>query len=332
MSESFEIDPRAIKELELLDAAASDVNNEITAKKWLKQAPIFAQRHNTIEKIPGFWATVLDNAAMELEGAITSKDSEILANALTKIDVGRPEIPASAKPTDEGIEAFGEPRSVSITFHFKQNDFLSDSVLSKNFYWRRGKDGSSSLVSDPIKINWKQGKDVTHGLTDAAYVLWEAQKKAGHLDGVFSGETHKKRDAASKALPQYKTLAGMLEKEYQSEDVEAAGATSFFNFFSYRGRWISAAENAEATSEVRAKRAAALAGKDDDDEDDEDEEDFEFAEEDVETFAPGHEIALNIADDIFPDAINYFLADEIEIDSDVDLDSDEEDDDDVEMS
>lgn len=332
MAESFELDPRAIKELELLDAAASDVNNEITAKRWLMHAPIFAQRQKTIERIPGFWATVFDNAAIELEGAVTSKDSEVFAAALTNLTVSRPEIPSGAKPTDSGIEKFGEPRSINITFHFKQNEWFTDSALSKTFYWRRSKDGTTSLVSDPIKINWKQGKDITNGLTDAAYALWVAQKKGNQLDGVYEGEIHKKRDAAAKALPEYKTLAALLEKEY-SEEAEAAGATSFFNFFSYRGRWISAAENAEAFAEVKAKRAAALAGEDDDDEDEDDEEDFEIAEEDVETFAPGHEIALNIADDIFVDAINYFLADEIDIDSDVDLDSDEdEDDDDVEMS
>ncbi|KAK9420838.1 putative Nap family protein [Seiridium unicorne] len=330
-TEAFEIDPQAIKELQLLDAAAADVSNEITAKKWLLHAPIFAQRQKTIEKIPGFWATVLDNAAIELEGAITSRDSDIFSHALTKLEVSRPEIPAGAKPTDSGVEKFGEPRSVALTFHFKQNEWFTDSTLSKAFYWRRGKDGSSSLVSDPVKINWKPGKDITNGLTDAAYALWVAQKNGKQLDGVFSGDSHKARDAAAKALPEYKFLAKLLEKEY-SEEAEAAGATSFFNFFSYRGRWISAAENVEATNEVRAKRAAALAGQEDDDEDeDDDDEDFEFAEEDVETFAPGHEIALNIAEDIFPDAINYFLADEIEIDSDVDLDSDDEDDD-VEMS
>ncbi|KAF7537788.1 hypothetical protein G7054_g3481 [Neopestalotiopsis clavispora] len=81
---------------------------------------------------------------------------------------------------------------------------------------------------------------------------------------------------------------------------------------------------------LRAKRAAAEAGQDNGEESDDEDGDYEYAEEDVETFAPGHEIALNLADDIYPDAINYFLADEIDIDSDVDLDSD--DDEDVEMS
>ncbi|KAI0141986.1 nucleosome assembly protein [Pestalotiopsis sp. NC0098] len=330
MAESFEIDPQAIKELQLLDAAAADVNNEITAQRWLKHVPIFAQREKTIEKIPGFWATVLDNAAIELEGAITSKDSEIFAVALTKVEVNRPEIPAGAKASDSGVEHFGEPRSVGIAFHFKPNEWFSDAVLAKNFYWRRGKDGSSSLVSDPVKINWKPGKDVTNGLTDAAYTLWGAQKNAGQLDGVFAGDLQKKRDAAARALGEYQALKQLLEKEYDQDNDEILGATSFFNFFSYRGRWISAAENAESTAEVRAKRAAALAGQDNDDDSDDEDGDYEFAEEDVETFQPGHEIAVSIADDIFPDAINYFLADEIEIDSDVDCDSD--DDEDVEMS
>ncbi|KAF2994866.1 hypothetical protein E8E14_000526 [Neopestalotiopsis sp. 37M] len=314
--ESFEVDPQAIKQLQLLDAEVADVNNEILAQRWMKHQPIFEKRQKAIANIPGFWATVLDNASIELEGAITNKDSEIFANALTHIEVTRPEISV-------------EPRSVGIEFHFKPNEWFADSVLSKNFYWRRGKDGSSSLVSDPIKVNWKPGKDVTNGLTDAAYALWVAQKNAGMLDGVFAGEQQKKRDAAARALPEYKALAQLLEKEYNDE-ADFAGATSFFNFFSYRGRWISAAENAESTAEVRAKRAAAEAGQDNGEESDDEDGDYEYAEEDVETFAPGHEIALNLADDIYPDAINYFLADEIDIDSDVDLDSD--DDEDVEMS
>ncbi|KAF7533222.1 hypothetical protein G7054_g7259 [Neopestalotiopsis clavispora] len=220
--ESFEVDPQAIKQLQLLDAEVADVNNEILAQRWMKHQPIFEKRQKAIANIPGFWATVLDNASIELEGAITNKDSEIFANALTHIEVTRPEISV-------------EPRSVGIEFHFKPNEWFADSVLSKNFYWRRGKDGSSSLVSDPIKVNWKPGKDVTNGLTDAAYALWVAQKNAGMLDGVFAGEQQKKRDAAARALPEYKALAQLLEKEYNDE-ADFAGATSFFNFFSYRGR------------------------------------------------------------------------------------------------
>jgi hypothetical protein len=324
--ESIVIDPQAIKELELLDANLSDIDSELTAKKYLQMAPVLAQRQATIDKIPGFWAVVFDNAAAELEAAITPSDAEIFAKALVRVEVLRPEIPAGASFVDTGLEKFGEPRSVTINFHFRENEWFSDSLLSKTLYFRYTKDGSAGLSSDPVKINWKAGQDLTEGLTDAAYNLWAAQKQnpAQQLDAVLSKDARKARDAAAKALPEYSALAKLLVEKVN-------GAISFFNFFSYRGRWTSAAENVEATAEIRARRAAALAGQDQPEEDEDDGDDeYEFAEEDVETFPPGHDVAVTIAEDIWPDAIDYFFADSI--DSDIDLDEDEDEDEDVEMA
>ncbi|KAI1840407.1 hypothetical protein JX265_007169 [Neoarthrinium moseri] len=325
--ESVVIDPQAIKELQLLDAHLSDVDTEITAKQHLMNAPILAQRQSTIAKIPGFWAVVFDNAAAELEAAITPSDSEVFAKALTTVEVLRPEIPSGAKPTDLGLDKFGEPRSVTINFHFKENEWFSDSVLSKTLYYRHGKDRSAGLVSEPIKINWKAGKDLTEGLTDAAYALWATQKQnaSQQLDGALAGDARKARDAAAKELPEYKNVVKLLGEKVN-------GAISFFNFFSYRGRWTSAQENAEARAEVKARRAAALAGKDEEEEDeDEDFDELDFAEEDVETFPPGHDVAVSIADDIWPNAIDYFLADSIDSDLEIDDEDDEDEDEDVEM-
>ncbi|KAI9155576.1 putative nap family protein [Paramyrothecium foliicola] len=322
--DAIEIDPQALKELQLLDDTLSDIDAELMAKKVLQMAPVLTQRQQTIDKIPGFWAVVFDNAATELEAAITPADGEIFAKALTRLEVLRPEIPAGASHTDSGLDKFGEPRSVTINFHFKQNEWFSDSVLSKTLYFRYSTDGSTGLVSDPIKINWKAGKDLTEGLTDAAYELWTAQKQnpSQQLDGVLSSDARKARDAQAKELPQYKALAKLLEDKVD-------GAISFFNFFSYRGRWTSAAENKEATIKAKAHREAALAGKPVEEEDDED-EDYEFAEEDVETFPPGHDVAVTIAEDIWPDAIDYFFADTIDSDIEIDEDDDDEDED-VEM-
>ncbi|ROV96999.1 hypothetical protein VSDG_04057 [Cytospora chrysosperma] len=327
-AEEFVIEPQTIKELQLLEAALGDVDTEITAKQYLMTKDILAARQNTIAKIPKFWAVVFDHASSELEAAITSSDLEVFMAALQGIEVLRPEIPASATPSDVGLDKFGEPRSVTIRFHFSENAWFTDSVLEKSFYYRYGKDGSAGLVSDPIRINWKERKDLTEGLTDAAYAFWAAQKQSPdqNLDGVITGEARKARDTASRQMPEYKALTQRLE-------VSTSGAISFFNFFSYRGRWTSAAESVEAKAELLAKKQAALNGQAtaDDDEDDEDED---FPEEDVETFPAGHEVAVSIAEDIFPSAIDYFMADTI--DSDDELDGvevdDSEDDDDVEMS
>lgn len=328
-SEEFVIDATAIKELQLIEAGLSDVDTEITAKQWLMTRDILNARQSTISKIPGFWAVVFDHASSELEAAITGSDLAVFSHALKGIEVGRPEIPASASPSQVGLQHFGEPRSVTIRFHWSENEWFTDSVLEKSFFYRYGKDGSAGLVSEPVRINWKAGKDLTEGLTDAAYNFWAAQKQnpAQQLDGVLVGDARKARDAEARKIPEYKTLHDKLESATN-------GAISFFNFFSYRGRWTSAAESVEAKAELLAKRQGAQNGAEDDDDDDEDED---FPEEDVETFPAGHECAVSIAEDIFPSAIDYFMADTIDSDDEldginIDDNTDDEDDDDVEMS
>ncbi|KAJ3578802.1 hypothetical protein NPX13_g1758 [Xylaria arbuscula] len=65
---------------------------------------------------------------------------------------------------------------------------------------------------------------------------------------------------------------------------------------------------------------------DEDDEDDDDDEDF--TEEAVETFPAGHEVAVTIAEDVYPNAIDYFMGNTI--DSDIDLDEDDDEDEEME--
>jgi len=317
------IAPETIKELHLFEAAISDVDTEITAKQYLMSRDIFANRQQTISKIPSFWAVTFDNAATELEAAVTPADLEVFSAALTSVEVTRPEIPASAKPSDMGLDKFGEPRSLQFTFRFSENEWFSDKELTKIFYFRYGKDGSAGLVSEPIKINWKSPeKDLTQGLTDAALTLWNAQKSnpSQQLDGVLANDARHARDAAAKQLPEYQALVKKLETSVE-------GTISFFNFFSYRGRWISAAEHNEAKAELLAKRKAAQAGQDVDEEDDDD-EDEDFTEEAVETFPAGHEVAVTIAEDIYPNAIDYFMGNSI--DSDIEIDDDEDEDEEME--
>lgn len=331
MTSAEELDPALLKELNLLDAALSDVDIEVIAKQWLMTKDILAARQRTIAKIPGFWGEVFDNAISELEAPMTRTDIKIFTEALVALEVDRFEIPASAKPTDAGLANFGEPRSVKVTFHFKENEWFSDSKLEKTFYYRYDKTEDAGLVSEPLKIHWKPGKDVTEGLTDAVYALWQAQKAnpSQQLDAVLTREARKVRDAAARELPEYKALSELLQEHIST------GANSFFNFFSYRGRWVSAAESVEAKAEFMAKRQAAMAGQDEPEQEEEDDDD-EPAEEAVETFMTGHEAATALTDDVFPSAIDYFLADQIDIDGDFDDDDDDEDededDDDVEMS
>ncbi|KAI1756413.1 hypothetical protein F4782DRAFT_538106 [Xylaria castorea] len=314
------IDPQTIKELHLFEAAISDVDTEVTAKQYLMSRDIFAARQKTIAKIPSFWAVTFDNAASELEAAVTPADLEVFSAALTSVEVTRPEIPASARPSDLGLDKFGEPRSLQFTFRFGDNEWFADKALTKTFYFRYGKDGSAGLVSEPIKIGWKSPeKDLTQGLSDAALAFWNAQKAdaSQKLDGVLANDARHTRDAAAKKVPEYQSLAKKLENNVE-------GALSFFNFFSYRGRWISAAEHVEAKAELLAKRKAAQAGTEMEEDDDDNDDDEDFTEEAVETFPAGHEVAVTIAEDIFPNAIDYFMGNTIDSDSDLDLDEDED--------
>ncbi|KAI0407702.1 hypothetical protein F4802DRAFT_553006 [Xylaria palmicola] len=319
------IDPQTIKQLHLLESAISDVDTEVTAKQYLMSRDIFAARQKTISQIPSFWAVAFDNAASELEATVTPADLEVFSAALTSVEVTRPEIPAAATASDMGLDKFGEPRSLRFTFRFADNEWFADSELAKTFYFRYGKDGSAGLVSDPIKIHWKSAdKDLTQGLTDLALAFWNAQKAdaSQNLDGVLANDARHARDAAAKKLPQYQALADKLSNNGE-------GALSFFNFFSYRGRWISAAEHVQAKAELLAKRKAAQAGDEMEEEEDDDEDDDEdFTEEAVETFPAGHEVAVTIAEDIFPNAIDYFMGNTI--DSDLELDDDDDEDEEME--
>lgn len=330
MSQDFVVDPVAIRELQLIDASMNDVDTEITAKQFMLEKDILAARQQTINKIPAFWAIVFEHASSELECAITGADLNLFTKALTAVEIDRPEIPANAHPSHIGLAHFGEPRSVTIRFHFKPNDVIADSVLEKTFYYRYGKDGSAGLVSDPVRVNWKSPEmDLTEGLTEAAYAFWVAQKTnpAQQLDAVLVGDARKARDVAAKQMPEYQALKEKLDAANAGTGV---GVISFFNFFSYRGRWTSAAESVEAKAELQAKRQAAMNGADPDDDDEPDEE---FPEEEIETFPAGHEVAVAIAEDIFPGAIDYFLADTIDSDDEIDgieVD-DSDDDDDMEM-
>ena len=160
--------------------------------------------------------------------------------------------------------------------------------MEKKFWYRKSKDWEG-LVSEPVKIHWKKGNDLTGGLTDAAVALAQARKKLAKTNSAKSAETE---------LPEYKALAEKLEMSTEA-------SLSFFAWFGFVSsyRWITAEESEEA-SKADAERLEKLkqGEKVEDEEDDEDEQDFQ----ETEVFPSGDEIATLIADDLFPSAIKYF--------------------------
>ena len=143
-----------------------------------------------------------------------------------------------------------------------------------------------ALVSEPVKVNWKKGKDLTQGLTDAAIKLWDAQHKTANGSG----------GKAAADLPEKKEIIELIDG--------SDSASQFFALFGYVGEqgYITAEESKKNEAAEQERRAKAKSGEEDDDEDEPMELDFEEAE----VCPQGAEIAITIAEDIWPNAIKYF--------------------------
>jgi hypothetical protein len=167
-------------------------------------------------------------------------------------------------------------------------------VLEKKFWFRKSKDWAG-LVSEPVLIHWKKGKDLTGGLIDAAYTLGEARKKLS-IDTSDAASRKQETD-----LPEYKNLANKIET---SQDA----SVSFFGIFAFVSgyRWVSAEESEKVTKEDQAKYEKMKRGEkvEDDDEEEEDAQDYQ----EIEVFPGGDEVVTIIAEDMWPNAIKYYSA------------------------
>jgi hypothetical protein len=223
---------------------------------------------------------VLETCPPEIDQFIQPQDSQIFAESLKSISVTRPEL-------DGGKD--GNPRTIAFRFEFKPNDFFADTVLEKTFHWRRASDGFTGLVSEPVPVQWKKGKDLSEGLNGMAVKLFEARKKAG--------------DFLKSDLPEYEALA---------EKLTTANAinTSFFTWFGFVSgrRYITAEESAKAEAEYKEKKAKGekIAPEEEDDDDEDDEGVDKNDDSVVEVHEEGEQLAISFAEDLWPGAIKYF--------------------------
>lgn len=301
--------PVSYEDLANLEDEFDQVDTEIMRKQYELSASVYARRSEAVRKIEHFWALVMEQSPPEVSQYIQPQDSRILAESLLGIEVRRPELDANGS---------GNPRSISVTLDFKPNDDFEDTVIEKTFYHRRARDGWTGLVSEPVKIHWKHGRDPTEGLTDGAVALWEARKKVG--------------DMGAKGLPEYTSLAKKVESWNGMN-------TSFFTWFGWVSsrRWVSEEESMAANEKHEAERERRRNGSGEGKELSEDVEALEDAEaelddEAVEVHEAGEDVAVAFAEDIWPNAIKYFTQaqeDDEEM-SDLDFegeDGDEDDDD-----
>ncbi|KAK1655597.1 nucleosome assembly protein [Colletotrichum phormii] len=273
------------------------VENEIVRKQYELSKPLYEKRAAIVSKIPNFWALVFEQSPPEVDEHIQPSDAALLLSSLKNISVSRPEIENGSG---------GDPRSLTIRFEFNENEYFEDSVIEKTF-WYRHSATYTGLVSEPVDIKWKAGKDLTEGLLSAAKKVWD--------QGPIT---------PGKLTPEAEALRKKVEET-------AMGGVSFFSFFGYVGKRISAEESkaalAKEVKEFEDRKAGKKAAEEAEDEGDEDETEFE-----LEIFPDGDDVAVAVATDLWPEALHYFTqAQEAGELSDCEFESDDEEDEDEEM-
>ena len=271
-----------------LEYLFEDAELQVLKAQTTTLAPLYAKREAVISRIPNFWALVVEQAPMDLDQYIQPSDSEVFGECLQEIKI------------DRFDESSGEsPRSFSLTMRFdkNKNKWFDDETLTKHFWMRRARDGWNGLVSEPVKISWKKGQDLTSGLTDAAVALWEARQAA---------DTSSASPTTQAELPEHKAIVKKLESNDPS-------GNSFFTLFGYvsERRYVTAAESAEATKKIQGRHESGSGLKnifDTDEETEQAEFERQEVEQEAEVYPNASDVANFIAEDLYPDAVKYFTS------------------------
>lgn len=260
--------------------------------------PLYKKRHELVTQIPNFWPLVFEQAPTDIDEFIQPSDSSLLLTSLASFSVSRFEF-------EDGHH--GDPRSLSFRFEFHENDHFEDRIIEKKFWQRKSKGGWAGLVSEPVEIHWKNGKDLTGGLLGMVKKVWDAH------------QSRPKTGSSTEMTPDERVLKKKIENT-------GLGGMSFFAWFGYVGRTVSAEESREAMEKARQERLTRQAGNATSKEDDVDEEDDEDDDDDenaLEIFPEGENLAIALSEDLWPNAIKYFTtAQEQDEVSDDDFESD----------
>ncbi|KIX94069.1 uncharacterized protein Z520_10095 [Fonsecaea multimorphosa CBS 102226] len=282
-----------------LERDFAQVEIDSLRRKEFHSRPLYSKRAALFERIPDFWPTVFGSGPEDIRQFFSPDDLPLIAS-IKSFSVDRYQIKT---------ETEGEPRSVRFTFRFAPNEFMEDTSLVKEFEYRTAEDGPGNLISKPVPIKWKgKKKDPTRGLLDAAVELYKAEEALKLKNGDKLVEI-----VDREALWQYEKLLVKLE-----EDETANQQPSFFSWFGFRG-----AVNAGKSKRSAGDRADGSKEEEEDDGEDESDEMPEF-----EIFPAGAEVANALAEDLWPDAMDYFLSAGREYEGVDDEDEDEEEDED----
>jgi hypothetical protein len=226
---------------------------------------------------------VLEQAPPDIDQYIQPSDSALLLSSLSNLSVSH--FALNDTPN-------GDPRSVSIRFEFSPNEYFTDVVLEKKFWYRRTKDGWSGLVSEPVRIHWKKDRDLTGGLLDMVCKAWEVENCCPKGEKKAKGLSNEQK---------------ALKKKIENTGM---GGLSFFAWFGFIGRKVSEEESREATALEREKRKARTANKASPPESENGDEEGQGEEDDLgmslEIFPDGDDLAVAFTEDLWPGAIKYF--------------------------
>lgn len=126
-------------EIDSLNEKASEEILKVEQKYNKLRKPLFEKRNDIIKNIPNFWVTAFINHS-QISGMLEEEEEECL-HFLGKMEV----------------EEFEDIKSgYRINFHFDENPFFENKLLTKEFCLG----GASGPVSKSTAIEWKEGKDL----------------------------------------------------------------------------------------------------------------------------------------------------------------------------
>jgi len=263
--------------------------NRNTVRQQIKLTkPLYLTRQKAVAQIPNFWPLVLEQAPPEIDQYIQPSDSGLLLTFLTSLSVTH----------FEESDLSADPRSVAIRWEFAENEHFENKVLEKKFWYRRTDYGWAGLVSEPVEIKWKsKEKDLTGGLLGLVIECWEEEQTqnlgSNGAKKPNKGITEKQR---------------ILKKKIENTGM---GGMSFFAWFGFIGRRVTAEQSREATRlenekvEKRKNGVKAEVSKPETEKEEDDDEDEDLSYE-LEIFPDGDDIAVAITEDLWPGAIKYF--------------------------
>lgn len=155
--EARDYDAETQKALEEIDACQNEIDalNEKASEEILKveqkynksRKPYFEKRNDIIKRIPNFWVTAFVNHPQI--SAILEEDEEDCLHYLSKLEV----------------EEFEDIKSgYRINFHFDENPYFENDVLTKEFHLGSSGDPASQSTG----IRWKEGHDLSRKGKDKA--------------------------------------------------------------------------------------------------------------------------------------------------------------------